>query len=155
MMLEKNGNDMNEIRKAELNDLEAVVDLLTDDLFGKTREGSIEDYKDVFNELLDSDYFDVFVMVDDGDLIGCYQIMYLPHLSFKGTKRCQVESVRIRADLRGNGLGTQLMKHAIDVAKKSGCGIFQLTSNKERIEANNFYRELGLNPTHDGYKLYF
>ncbi len=56
---------------------------------------------------------------------------------------------------RGQGLGSQLMKHAIEVAKEADCGIFQLTSNKERMEANKFYRELGLSPTHDGYKLYF
>ncbi|MBT4792217.1 MAG: GNAT family N-acetyltransferase [Halobacteriovoraceae bacterium] len=146
---------MEKIRKASLKDLSEVVHLLTDDDFGKTREGSPESYKAVFEELLSNEYFDVFVMEGDEEIIGCYQMMYLPHLSFKGTKRAQVESVRIKASLRGQGLGKKLMKHAIQTAQEASCGIFQLTSNKERVDANKFYRELGLKPTHDGYKLYF
>lgn len=146
---------MEKIRKASSDDLNEVVHLLTDDDFGKTREGSSESYKEAFEEILSSEYFDVFVMERDNEIIGCYQMMYLPHLSFTGTKRAQVESIRIKSDLRGQGLGKKLMKHAIQIAKDSECGIFQLTSNKKRIEANKFYRELGLSPTHDGYKLYF
>ncbi|MBC87060.1 MAG: GNAT family N-acetyltransferase [Bdellovibrionaceae bacterium] len=148
-----------EIRKAKNTDLDAIIELLHDDTLGKDREsvsdGDMEKYRAVFIELSESEYFDVFVMVDNKQIIGCYQMMYLPHLSFTGTQRGQVESVRIRSDLRGKGLGTKLMKHAIDTARKAGCGIFQLTSNKERKEANKFYRELGLEPTHDGYKLYY
>ena len=85
--------------------------------------------------------------------LAVIKMMYLPHLSFTGTKRGQVESVRIRSDLRGQGLGTRLMEHAVETAKDAGCGIFQLTSNKERVEANKFYRQFGLEPTHDGYKI--
>ena len=146
---------MEKIRKANLVDLNQVVHLITDDDFGKKRESSPELYKTVFEELLSNKYFDVFVMEKDKEIIGCYQMMYLPHLSFTGTKRAQVESVRIKSSLRGQGLGKKLMKHAIEKAQEASCGIFQLTSNKERVEANKFYRELGLDPTHDGYKLYF
>jgi len=88
-------------------------------------------------------------------LIGCFQIMFLPHVSFQGMRRCQVESVRIRSDLRDKGLGTELMKYAINLSKEKGCGIFQLTSNKNRIEkAHKFYKNLGMESTHEGYKLY-
>lgn len=147
------------IRKATERDLEQVINLLHDDVLGQKRESSSGAdcfaYENVFLELSQSQYFDVYVMEREQNIIGCYQIMYLPHLSFKGTKRAQVESVRIHSSLRGQGLGSQLMKHAIETAKTAGCGIFQLTSNKERTEAGKFYRELGLSPTHDGYKLYY
>ncbi len=147
------------ICRAELCDLNEIVRLLQDDTLGQSRESVSEDdfnnYERVFKELYESQYFDVFVMKQGEEIIGCYQMMYLPHLSFKGIKRGQVESVRVRADLRGKGLGTQLMKHVIQIAKENGCGILQLTSNKQRVEANKFYRNLGFEPTHDGYKLYF
>jgi ribosomal protein S18 acetylase RimI-like enzyme len=149
------GIDMEFIRKAKESDLARIVYLLTDDSLGKTREGSLDSYTEVFNELILSEYFDVFVMELNGKLIGCYQIMYLPHLSFAGTKRAQVESVRIESSERGQGFGGKLIKHAIETARNSKCGILQLTSNKERVEANKFYKDLGLEATHDGYKMYF
>jgi len=47
------------------------------------------------------------------------------------------------------------MKYAIKLSKEKGCGIFQLTSNKNRIEkAHKFYKNLGMDSTHEGYKLY-
>ena len=146
------------IRKATKSDLEQIVNLLRDDDLGSTREDSLGEskasYQSAFQSILTSEYFDFFVMEESETLIGCYQIMYLPHVSFKGTKRAQVESVRIQKTHRGKGLGAKLMEHAIDQAKKMGCGIFQLTSNKDRIEAGQFYRRLGMEPTHNGYKRY-
>ena len=91
-------------------------------------------------------------MEQKGDIIGCYQIMSLPHLSFKGFSRAQIESVRIRSDMRELGFGTQLIRHTIEKRRERGCGIFQLTNNKERTEANKFYGKLGLIASHDGYK---
>ena len=64
------------------------------------------------------------------EIIGFYQIMYLTHISFKGSKRGQVESVRIRSDFCRSGLGTKFMKHAFEVAGYNGCSILQLISKK-------------------------
>ena len=89
------------------------------------------------------------------EIIGFYQIMFLPHISFKGSKRIQIESIRVRSDYRGRGYGTSLMKHAIEKGRQKKCSIFQLTSNKERKDTKNFYKKLGLNPTHVGYKFYY
>jgi len=147
------------IRKAKNPDLNEVILLLYDDGLGRDRESLSNKYKQkylsVFSEILESKYFDIFVMVKNNEIIGFYQIMFLPHISFKGSKRGQIESVRIRSDFRRSGLGTKLMKHAIEVARDNGCSILQLTSNKKRNETEKFYKNLGFSPTHDGYKLYF
>ena len=147
------------IRKAKITDLNQVIRLLYDDGLGRDRESISNKYKQkylsVFSELLESKYFDIFVMEINNEIIGFYQIMYLPHISFKGSKRGQVESVRIRSDSRRSGLGTKLMKHAIEVAGDNGCSILQLTSNKKRKEIGKFYKNLGFSLSHYGYKLYF
>ncbi len=146
------------IRKAKIPDLDQVIHLLYDDGLGRDRESISNKYKQkylsVFSELLESKYFDIFVMEINNEIIGFYQIMYLPHISFKGSKRGQVESVRIRSDSRRSGLGTKLMKHAIEVAGDNGCSILQLTSNKNRKGIVKFYKNLGFSLTHNGYKLY-
>lgn len=42
---------------------------------------------------------------------------------------------------------------AIEEARRSGCGIVQLTSDKRRADAIRFYESLGFTPTHEGLKL--
>lgn len=149
------------IRKYTDEDFDQLVNLLHDDDLGKSRESidekSNSNYQNAISEITANDNFDIYVMTDEASdrLIGCFQIMFLPHVSFQGMRRCQVESVRVRSDLRGKGLGTELMKYAINLSKEKGCGIFQLTSNKNRIEkAHKFYKNLGMESTHEGYKLY-
>jgi len=149
------------IRKYTDEDFDQLVDMLRDDDLGKSRESidekSNSNYQNAISEITTNENFDIYVMADETSdkLIGCFQIMFLPHVSFQGMRRCQVESVRVRSDLRGRGLGTELMKYAINLSKEKGCGIFQLTSNKNRIEkAHKFYRNLGMHSTHEGYKLY-
>jgi GNAT superfamily N-acetyltransferase len=149
-----------EIRKVKPSELDDVISLLADDDFGQHRESTTPElrirYKRAFNQIVESEYFDLYVMSDSEELIGCFQIMYLPHVSFGGTLRGQIESVRIRSDKRGQGHGKEMIKFAIQVAKENGCGIFQLTSNKDRDEsAHKFYKEFGMEATHEGYKLYF
>ena len=149
------------IRNYTDEDFDQLVDMLRDDDLGKSRESidekSNSNYQNAISEITTNDNFDIYLMTDEASdrLIGCFQIMFLPHVSFQGMRRCQVESVRVRSGLRGKGLGTELMKYAINLSKEKGCGIFQLTSNKNRIEkAHRFYKNLGMDSTHEGYKLY-
>lgn len=147
------------IRKAKITDLNEIIFLLNDDNLGSERESLSKKYRqryrNVFSEIVESKYFDIFVMENNNEIIGFYQIMVLPHISFKGGKRIQIESVRIRSDSRGRGNGTLLMKHAIEIGRHNECSVVQLTSNKERKETKNFYLKLGFTPTHDGYKFYY
>lgn len=147
-----------EIRKSTIDYLKEIVDLMREDDFGKTREGdSIEEYLSSYIEISENPNFEIYVMLnkENNEIIGTYQIMFLPHLSFKGTKRAQVESVRVKQGLRSQGLGKALMEHSIKVAKENNCGILQLTSNKDRVEdTHRFYENLGFQATHVGYKLY-
>lgn len=153
-----NANDDVTIRLATEDDLEAVVALLHDDVLGQARERvsgrDLAPYRAAFVALDQSDDYAVWLMEADGVVIGCYQLMHLPHLSFQGGRRTQIESVRIATARRGQGLGKRLIAHAVEQAKAHGAKIVQLTSNKERTEAARFYRAFGFEPTHDGYKLY-
>lgn len=140
-------------RKFVLDVLEGVIKLLSDDEFRSTRECKhLSLYQKAANEFTESKYFSIYLMIDEEkEIIGGFEIKFLPHLSFQGSQRAQVESVRIRSDLRGRGLAKKLISFAIDLAKENNCGIFQLTSNKSRMEqSHKFYESLGLKATHEG-----
>jgi GNAT superfamily N-acetyltransferase len=46
-----------------------------------------------------------------------------------------------------------MMRWAIDEARRRGCALVQLTSDKTRMDAHRFYTRLGFVATHEGMKL--
>ncbi len=87
-----------------------------------------------------------------GDVVALLQLTLIPGLSRGGMKRALVEAVRVRADLRGRRIGEALMAHVEQRARDAGCGLIQLTSDKQRVEAHRFYVRLGYVASHVGMK---
>ena len=54
---------------------------------------------------------------------------------------------------RGQGIGAQMMTRAIAMARAAGCGVVQLTSNRKRLDAHRFYKRLGFEASHEGFRL--
>ncbi|MET9466165.1 GNAT family N-acetyltransferase [Streptomyces sp. NPDC006544] len=96
---------------------------------------------------------ELLVLEEDGIVLGCLQLTYVPGLGQGGRDRALVETVRIRADRRGGGLGAELMERAVQRARERGCGLMQLTSDKRRSAAHRFYERLGFARSHEGFKL--
>ncbi len=88
-----------------------------------------------------------------GEVVGTFQISYQPGLARGGMTRAIVESVHVAAAHRGQGIGAQMMAQAIAMAREAGCGMVQLTSNKVRLDAHRFYRRLGFEQSHEGFRL--
>lgn len=142
-------------RGAVHDDLPAIVALLADDVLGAGRDRPTVDeaYERAFADI-EADPRNLLVVADDdGEVVACMQITYIPGLGRHGTERCQIEAVRVRSDRRGQGLGRQFMTWAIEQARKRGCGLVQLTSDKSRVDAHRFYARLGFVASHEGMKL--
>jgi GNAT superfamily N-acetyltransferase len=144
-------------RPARSSDLAEIIALLADDKLGANREsveGNRDAYEQAFAEIESDPDNMITVAEDDGVVIGCLQVTFIANLTFKGARRALIEAVRVADSHQGQGLGKRLMEHVIDLARKRGCKIVQLTSNKERPDAIRFYEQLGFQPTHVGFKLY-
>lgn len=146
------------VRRAEERDLPAIVDLLAADQLGATRDGvrTAEDlaaYRQAFNAI-DGDSAHLLVVAEaGGSIVATFQLSFLPGLARRGALRAQIEAVRVRGDYRGRGLGEAMMRWAIDEARRRGCALVQLTSDKSRHGAHRFYGRLGFAATHEGMKL--
>ncbi|HEV2427496.1 MAG TPA: GNAT family N-acetyltransferase [Acidimicrobiales bacterium] len=97
---------------------------------------------------------DVLVAVDAGEVVGVAQVVVFAHLQRTGGRCAEVESVHVRADRRGEGIGAALLARAEALARERGCYRIQLTSNVVRTDAHRFYGRLGYEPTHVGFKKY-
>ncbi|MFL6054318.1 MAG: GNAT family N-acetyltransferase [Actinoallomurus sp.] len=140
-------------RSATEDDVPAIVALLADDAIGAGREGDVDAYWAAFAEV-EADPRNHLIVADiDGEVAGTLQLTYIPGLSRMGTERAQIEAVRVSGAHRGRGLGHQMIEWAIDEARRRGCGLVQLTSDKRRGDAIRFYESLGFTATHEGMKL--
>jgi GNAT superfamily N-acetyltransferase len=144
-------------RIATIDDLPSIVQLLADDFLGQQREDLSEplneNYINAFREMESDPNNELIVAELDGEIVGTLQLVITPSLSYKGGKRSMVESVRVDSELRGQGIGREMMLWAIERAKKKGCISMHLTSHKERDDAHRFYEKLGFSKSHVGMKL--
>lgn len=140
-------------RHATRDDVPIILAMLVDDSLGATREtNDLDLYLGAFDQIGAEPNTDLIVGEQDGQIIATYQISYLSGLSLKAARRAQVESVRVAADLRGQGLGAMLMADAEARARAAGCSLIQLTTNSTRTDAHRFYERLGFTPSHIGFK---
>ena len=61
--------------------------------------------------------------------------------------------MRTLAEARGQGIGEAMIRHAIAIARAENCVLLQLTSDKSRLRAHDFYKRLGFQQSHEGFKL--
>ncbi len=144
------------VRRATRADVPALVALLADDPLGAGREtpdGDMSAYHRAF-AAIDADPNQLLVAATDGDrVVATLQLTFVPGLSRGGALRAQIEAVRVHADHRGRGLGEALFGWAVDEARRRGCVLVQLTTDKSRGDAHRFYERLGFVASHEGYKL--
>ncbi|GAA5209841.1 GNAT family N-acetyltransferase [Streptomyces thinghirensis] len=144
-----------EIRPTAEDDIPAVVAMLADDPLGAQRESphDLSPYLAAFERLSADPNQHLVVAVRDNRVVGTLQLTIVPGLSRRGATRSIIEGVRIHADERGSGLGTQLIEWAVDESRRQGCHLVQLTSDKTRTDAHRFYERLGFSASHTGFKL--
>jgi GNAT superfamily N-acetyltransferase len=144
-------------RTATIDDLPHVVRMLADDFLGAQREKYEEplpeSYIRAFEEIDADPNNELIVAEMDGMIVGTLQFTLTPSISFQGSRRATVESVRVDKAVRGSGIGRQMMLWAIEHARDAGCVSIQLTTNAERTDAHRFYQQLGFKASHVGMKL--
>lgn len=114
---------------AGIEDLDQILDLLRDDPLSTSRES------------------------DDDAVVAFLQLTIMPGIARVGTRRAQIESVRVRRSRRDEGIGRQLCEWSIDLARQRGCGLIQLTTDRARPDASAFYERIGFVDSHRGMKM--
>lgn len=143
------------MRRATAEDVPAIVAMLADDHLGATREAPDDPgaYAPAFERIAADPHQHLMVAETEGRTVGTLQLTVIPGLSRKGATRALIEAVRVHGDLRGSGLGTQLVEWAVAEARRLGCALVQLTSDATRVDAHRFYERLGFEASHLGFKM--
>lgn len=144
-------------RLATRADLPAIVKLLADDDLGSQRERYETPlpatYYAAFEKIAGDANHELIVAELNETVIGTLHLMFLPSLSFQGSLRAQVESVRVAKPYQSKGIGSAMIRWTIARAQSRGAQLVQLTTHQSREDANRFYARLGFTGSHLGMKL--
>lgn len=143
------------LRPATREDLPAVVALLAADQLATPPESAddLDPYLAAF-EAIDRDPAHLLLVGEiDGQVIATMQLSFLPGIARRGAWRAEIEDVRVNAAHRGHGIGAAMITWSIEEARRRGCTLVQLTTNKQRTDAHRFYARLGFANSHEGFKL--
>lgn len=148
------------IRKARKEDVLFIVEMLANDKLGKLREDFQNPIPNKYLEAFENISMDpnqelMVLESESGMVVGTLQLSFIQYLTYQGGIRAQIEAVRIHQDHRGQGLGKMLFEWAIEKAREKGAHVVQLTTDKKRPEALQFYKSLGFLDSHEGMKLHF
>lgn len=129
-----------------------------DDVLGQKREANAEKldqrYIDAFSRIdIDPNQY-LMVVTSNDEIVGTCHLTLMPSLTHIGSTRLQIEAVRVSVHHRGQKVGEWMMSEVFNFATLKGASIIQLTTNKERARAVEFYERLGFEATHEGMKYY-
>lgn len=145
-------------RAARNDDLPELVKMLADDPLGARREvfsiPLASGYEEAFAAIEADPNNELIVAILDGVPVGMLQITFIPYLTYKGRWRALIEGVRVSSGARSFGVGGAMLQWAIERARRRGCVMVQLTTDRAREDALRFYERLGFVSSHHGMKLH-
>ncbi len=122
------------IRKATIRDFDRLVYL-----YEQLTNVGDPDIFDINTHIYDN----ISVIIVDNLIVGTITLLIEPKIIHGGSKVGHIEDVVVDKDYRGLGLGTVLINHAVDVAKKMGCYKVILDCSNDMVK---FYQKNGFEP---------
>ena len=132
-----------EIRPATDDDLPAVLALYGQPGMDDGVVLDIESAKALHAKFKAYPDYTLYVAEQDGVVLGTYAMLIMDNLGHMGAPSAIVEDVNVSPEAQGKGMGSQMIRHALDVATAKGCYKLSLSSNMKRERAHAFYDGLG------------
>jgi GNAT superfamily N-acetyltransferase len=88
--------------------------------------------------------FRTYLVLDrTGTAVGTFSLMIFSSPSHHGARQALLDAVVVSRTRRGQGVGGDMLRHAMHIAAASGCYKMTLSSNLKRVDAHRFYEDLG------------
>jgi ribosomal protein S18 acetylase RimI-like enzyme len=151
---------MAHVRPSTDNDIPRILELY-DELviqlsqIEQARQLTPDDARRVFADINADPRHDIYVLEEQGEVVGTIVLLIVPNLSHSATPWALLENLIVSEKYRRRGFGRMLLEHAAARARERGCYKVQLMSDKRREEAHKLYGSIGFEASAHGFRLYF
>jgi GNAT superfamily N-acetyltransferase len=114
---------------------------------------SMTDAEKLFDKMADYPNYKVYVAEIDNQVVGTFALLIMDNLAHIGTPSGIIEDVVVDTDFQGQGIGKLMMNFALEKCRHFGCYKMVLSSNLKRVEAHQFYENLGFEKHGFSYKI--
>jgi ribosomal protein S18 acetylase RimI-like enzyme len=147
-----------EVRPAIAADVPALLDLYEQlaEGFGSGPDLDLDEAEAIFREIAAQPDRTLLTATVDGAVAGTVDLVVVrPSLTHGGRPWAAVENVVVGSRFRRLGVGRALMEEASRRAREAGCHRLQLISRMQRTGAHAFYRAIGMEPSAQGFRIYY
>lgn len=120
------------IRPMELEDADRVYEIENDSFFEPWTK------RRLLKEFEENSFLKHFVYEKDGEVVGFYIISCISDL-------VEIFTIAVDKNHRGQGIGSALLEHLINVAKEKNASEIWLEASTKNIAAVNLYEKYGFN----------
>lgn len=131
------------IEAATESDLPAILALYAQPEIDDGQQLSPPAAKEIFARINTYPNYTVFVAKVKGEIVGTFALLIMDNLGHLGASSGLVEDVAVSPIRQGGGIGTAMMKFAMEKCREAGCYKLALSSSLNRTKAHRFYRALG------------
>jgi GNAT superfamily N-acetyltransferase len=129
-------------REASKSDLPEILKLYAQPDLDDGKVLTAPEAERIFERMARYPDYKIYVAVKDTRVVGTFALLIMDNLGHMGTPSAIIEDVAVDPALQGQGIGKEMMRHAIQLAAKRGCHKAVLSSNLKRDRAHDFYEAL-------------
>ena len=131
------------VRKARFDELNALLELYKDLHSADDPLPAQVIVDKVWSDILSNPWQHVILAEQEGQLVSSCVLQVVPNLTRGARPYGLIENVVTRKDVRGRGLGSQVLEAALDLAWKHGCYKVMLLTGRKDPEVFRFYEKAG------------
>ncbi|WP_308388818.1 GNAT family N-acetyltransferase [Acidithiobacillus sp. AMEEHan] len=132
-----------QIRAAQIDDLPAILQLYAQPGMDDGKVLDVSRAESIFQRMQQYPNYRLFVAQENDNIVGSYALLIMDNLAHRGAPSAIVEDVVVSPTRHGQGIGKQMMRHAMNLAREAACYKLVLSSNAKRDAAHAFYKSLG------------
>ena len=134
------------IRQATVDDLSDILSLYAQPDMDNNKVISLENAKGLFDQFSQYPNYHLYVACypnADNKVVGTFALLVMHNIGHQGSPSAIVEDVVVSSSHQSQTIGSEMMTHAMVLARQAGCYKLALSSNQKRQRAHTFYESLG------------